>query len=276
LKALIVTADDVGLHRGMTEGAIQACRRGVVTACSLVANGAAFEHAVEQLRDVPQIEVGVHLTLVEERPLASKVDSLVGSNDLLHENFVAFVPRYYARMIDIDEVERELRMQVERILGTGLRVTHVNGHQHLHLLPRLFELALRLADEYSIRYIRTVDDRGNGGGWGRKLAIRRLSAMGRSARKETRKCGLATNDATLGVAAAGHLITAEQLIALLDAAGDGVTELVTHPGLGDVELRSAYDWEYEWDAETRALCSPQLRQAISDRGFALVAPSAVS
>jgi predicted glycoside hydrolase/deacetylase ChbG (UPF0249 family) len=276
LKTLIVTADDVGLHRGMTEGAIQACRRGIVTACSLVANGVAFEHAVEQLREEPHIEVGVHLTLVEERPLATKIDSLVGSNDLLHENFVAFVPRYYARMIDLGEVERELRMQVERILGTGLRVTHFNGHQHLHLLPRLFDLTLRLAEEYGVRYVRTVDDRGEGGGWSRKLAVSRLSALGRSARKEIRQRGLATNDATIGVAAAGHLTTAERLIALLEAARDGVTELVTHPGLGEGELRGAYDWEYEWDAETRALCDPRLRQAIASGGFTLAAPSAVS
>jgi predicted glycoside hydrolase/deacetylase ChbG (UPF0249 family) len=108
------------------------------------------------------------------------------------------------------------------------------------------------------------------------MAMRRLSAMGRSAHKKTRERHLATNDATLGVAAAGHLTSPAQLIALLDAAGDGVTELVTHPGLGDVELRSAYDWQYEWDAETRALCDPRLRQAIAERGFALVAPSAVS
>src|SRR5438270_7621569 len=68
-RRLVVTADDVGLHRGMTEGAIRAHREGIVTACSVVANGAAFYDAVERLRDVPSLEVGVHLTLVEERSL---------------------------------------------------------------------------------------------------------------------------------------------------------------------------------------------------------------
>jgi len=275
LKALIVTADDVGLHRGMTEGAIEAHRHGIVTACSLVANGAAFEHAVEQLRDVPRLEVGIHLTLVEERPLARGVESLVGTNDLLHENFVAFVPRYYARMIDMAEVERELRLQIELVLAAGVRVTHLNGHQHLHLLPRIFEIALRLAEEYGVRYVRTVDDGGAGGGLARRLAVRRLNALGRSARKSARKRGLPTNDATIGVASAGHLTNVGHLITLLEQVAEGVTELVAHPGLGDAELGAAYDWEYEWDAETRALCDPRLRQAIADRGITLVAPSAV-
>jgi predicted glycoside hydrolase/deacetylase ChbG (UPF0249 family) len=68
-RRLIVTADDVGLHPGMTTGAIRAHREGIVTACSVVANGVAFYDAVERLRDVPSLEVGVHLTLVEERSL---------------------------------------------------------------------------------------------------------------------------------------------------------------------------------------------------------------
>src|SRR3954451_669240 len=68
-RRLIVTADDVGLHPGMTAGAIRAHREGIVTACSVVANGVAFFDAVERLRDVPSLEIGVHLTLVEERSL---------------------------------------------------------------------------------------------------------------------------------------------------------------------------------------------------------------
>ncbi|MBV8546255.1 MAG: ChbG/HpnK family deacetylase [Acidobacteria bacterium] len=53
MRRLIVTADDVGLHPGMTAGAIRAHRDGIVTACSLVANGVAFYDAVERLREVP-------------------------------------------------------------------------------------------------------------------------------------------------------------------------------------------------------------------------------
>jgi len=71
MKRLIVTADDVGLDRGMTSGAIEAHRNGIVTACSLVANGLEFDDAVARLREVPSLEVGVHLALVEERALTT-------------------------------------------------------------------------------------------------------------------------------------------------------------------------------------------------------------
>lgn len=249
-RSLIVTADDVGLHPGMTEGAIRAHREGIVTACSVVANGAAFDDAVARLRDVPTLEVGVHLTLVEERALTSI---------RFPKKYTSFVPLYLAGVISIGAIERELRAQIERVLGAGLRVTHLNGHQHLHLLPRIFGVVRRLAGEYSIPYVRVVDDHG---GVARPLSMRVLSALGRRARTT----GL-TNDRTIGVAVAGHL---HDVVPLLDHV-EGVTELVTHPGV-DV---SGYAWGYDWDGETRALCEPKLTEELARRGITRATPSSM-
>jgi predicted glycoside hydrolase/deacetylase ChbG (UPF0249 family) len=263
VKQLIVTADDVGLHRGMTEGAIRAHRDGIVTACSVVANGSALEHAVERLRDFPDLETGIHLTLVEERPISTDVPSLIGANDLFHENYAAFVPRYFGGRIKLDEVERELRAQIETLLGTGLRLTHANGHQHLHLLPRIFEIVQRLAQEYGIAYVRIVDERG---AWSlRGLSIAFLSRLGRAAKKNA---SARTNDRTVGVTSAGSAINIDQIVNI----SDGITELVCHPGVGDDELSEAYEWGYAWDAETSALCDPRLRAAIAEHSIRLTTP----
>lgn len=249
MKRLIVTADDVGLHRGMTEGAIRAHREGIVTACSVVANGAAFDDAVARLRNTPALEVGVHLTLVEEKPLTSM---------RFPKKYTSFVPLYLARAIPMRAIEAELRAQIEKVLATGLRVTHLNGHQHLHVLPRIFRLVKKLAGEYSIGYVRTVDD---SGGKERGLAIAALNFLGRRAR--------GTNQRTIGVAAAGHL---DDVVPLLDHV-EGLTELVTHPGIAV----TGYDhWGYAWDAETRALCDPRLRAELARRGIELTTPSRVS
>lgn len=250
-RTLIVTADDVGLHPGMTTGAIRAHREGIVTACSVVANGIAFDDAVSRLRDVPTLEVGVHLTLVEERPLTSI---------RFPKKYTSFVPLYLARVIALAAIERELRAQIERVLASGLRVTHLNGHQHLHLLPRIFAVVRRLASEYRISYVRIVDDHG---GAARPLSMRALSALGRRARL----AGL-TNDRTIGVAIAGHL---DDVTPLLDHV-EGLTELVTHPGL-DV---TGYGWGYDWNGETRALCDPRLRDELERRGIRLTVPSRAS
>jgi predicted glycoside hydrolase/deacetylase ChbG (UPF0249 family) len=250
VKSLIVTADDVGLDRGMTEGAIRAHREGIVTACSVVASGAAFDDAVARLRDVPSLEVGVHLALVEER-------SLTGLR--MPRKYTTFAPLYLARLLSIDAIERELSAQIERVLASGLRVTHLNGHQHLHLLPRIFRVVARLAREHSIPYVRIVDDRG---GTTRSASMSVLSALGRRARDTA-----FTNDGTIGAAIAGHL---EDVTPLLDHV-DGVTELVTHPGVGVLGYAR---WGYEWDRETRALCAPGLREEIARRGIELKTPAA--
>jgi hypothetical protein len=68
---------------------------------------------------------------------------------------------------------------------------------------------------------------------------------------------------------AGHL-TADRIIDLLRHVR-GTTELVTHPGI-DVD---AYPhWNYDWNAETAALCDPRVRKAIADRVIELVGPTA--
>src|SRR5881392_3619402 len=105
---LIVTADDVGLDRGMTSGAIEAHRNGIVTACSIVANGNEFQDAVARLRDVPSLEVGVHLTLVEEKSLTT--------GEPMPRDYVRFL---FSRRMD---VEPELRAQIEKVLAAGLPV----------------------------------------------------------------------------------------------------------------------------------------------------------
>jgi predicted glycoside hydrolase/deacetylase ChbG (UPF0249 family) len=240
VRRLIVTADDVGLDPGMTAGAIEAHRNGVVTACSIVANGVAFDDAVARLRDVPTLDIGIHLALVEERALTT--------GEPMPRDYVRYL---LARKRD---PEPELRAQIEKVLATGLRITHVNGHQHLHMLPRIFELVERLAVEYHIPYIRTVRDFGGRVSLPRRLAIKLLSRF--------RNRG--TNDRTIGVANAGHLDVGT-ILELLDYV-DGLTELVTHPGLGVTRYPH---WRYEWERETRALCDPRLREAIEARGITL-------
>jgi len=237
MKRLIVTADDVALDRGMTAGAIEAHRRGIVTACSIVANGREFDDAVARLLEVPALEVGVHLTLVEERALTT------GET----------MPRDWKRFLlsRFGDIEGELRLQIERVLASGIRVTHLNSHQHLHMLPSLYKLVSRLAAEYGIGYVRRVGDRGG------RFGVRKLIFSAMPGR-------------TIGVVEAGHL-SAERIIDLLDCVGD-VTELVAHPG---VNVSGYAHWNYEWERETKALCDPSVRDAIAARGIELIGPSHV-
>jgi predicted glycoside hydrolase/deacetylase ChbG (UPF0249 family) len=274
-RDLVVTADDVGLHAGMTDGAIEAHERGIVTACSVVPAGRDFARAAGRLREHPSLAVGAHLTLVGARPLSppGEVPSLVGRDGALLPGFGVFLRRYYAGRIHLDEVERELRRQVEALLGAGLAVHHANGHQHLHVLPRVHEVVLRLAEEYGIGFVRTpIDRRSRRGSLPRRLGVFGLAHLARAAhRRAQHHPRVRAGDGTIGIADSGHL-TFERITELLPLV-ERLTELVCHPGVGERALAAEFQWGYEWETETLTLCDPALRRAIREAGITLVSPA---
>ena len=267
MKQLIVTADDVGLHESINSAVIRAHREGIVTACSIVANGAAFDDAVDRLHAEPRISVGVHLTFVEEMPLLARVSTLTDANGRFVKNYRRFAARLFFGGVDLVELEQELRAQIERVLATGLRIDHLNGHQHLHLLSGVFDIVVRLAFDYRIGFVRIVNDRGGRASLLRTPQIHLLNTLGAKARSRV-KGRAQLNDFTIGVREAGHL-DSNRIVKLFDEI-DGVTELVCHPGDDDAALAAVYPtWRYSWRAEADALANSALREELDKRTIRL-------
>jgi chitin disaccharide deacetylase len=282
LKKLIVTADDVGLHPGMTRGALAACDAGIVTAVSVVAVGRAFPEAMELLRDrTGGPDVGIHLTLVGERPLSppERIPSLVGRDGALLSGYPALAQRWLLGRLAPAEIEAELRAQIERLLATGLQVVHANAHQHLHVLPQIFEIVLRLAEEHGIRWVRIPAEPALGRRWTpRAVQLAGLNYLGRRGRRRLlERERLRAPEGTLGLLDAGRL-TVERLRRILPLAVEdagSATELVCHPGIGDRELAAAYGWRYRWEEETAALCDPRVPGMLWEAGVELTSFSAL-
>ena len=278
MRRLIVTADDLGLHRGMTDGAIQAHEQGIVTAASVSACGREVDHAIEALGGLDSLDVGIHFTLVEERPVlpAGELKSLTTREGRFHPSYGALAARWMTGRIDLDEVEAELRAQASLLTGAGLRLVHANGHQHLHVLPGIVGRVVAVSRSFGIEYLRSPRDvwRGAPRFGARVASMKVLRALGSRARRIARAAGLVSNDRTIGIANAGHQ-NGPAIAGLLPLV-DGLTELVTHPGTSGPEIARAYDWGYEWDAETAALCDRTLLEAIADRGIELAKPSDVA
>lgn len=278
MKKLVVTADDVGLHTGMTVGALKAHDEGIVTAVSVAANGRAFEEAIDLLKDRPGLDVGIHLTLVGERPISKpeRVRTLMdGRNGTLLPDFRMFTRRYLLAGIAPGEVEEELRRQVERLAGTGLPIVHINSHQHLHVLPKIFETVMRIAEEHRIPWVRIPNEPAVRRPSPRALQIGILNGIGKTARRrlEDQEGAIRTTDQTVGVLEAGGL----NVLKLTQILGDveGLAELVCHPGLGNEALAAAYDWGYRWEREMAALCDAGVRESLQGRGIELTSFSRV-
>jgi predicted glycoside hydrolase/deacetylase ChbG (UPF0249 family) len=268
-KRLVVTVDDVGLAPGMTDGALLAADRGLATAVSVAAVGEDVERAAALLRARPRLDVGAHLVLVGERPLSSpaEVPSLLGPDGALLSDFRAFLRRYLGGGVDLGEVEVELDLQLARLRDLGLRVVHLNSHQHLHVLPRLFGVVLRLARRHGVPFVRIPRDPAPARSFSpRAWTLRGLNLLGGRARRRL-PAGVAALARTLGLLDAGHL-TAERLLRLF-ADVEGSCELVCHAGLGQASLAARYAWGYAWESETAALCDPRAPRCLADAGIEL-------
>ncbi|GBC76841.1 Carbohydrate deacetylase [bacterium HR08] len=274
-KYLIVTADDFGFTPGINRAILQVHVEGIVTSASLMAVGPAFEDALVRARSARRLGLGVHLVWVDERPVsaAQKIPTLVNAHGRLH-SLSEFLLRLHLGLIRRDDLERETRAQLERVLGAGIRPTHVDSHKHLHVLPPLLDLILGLLQEYGIGAVRLPRERvpfsvswAAAGAWPRALAVTLLAERGR---RRLSEAGVFFPDHFFGLFHTGAL-TEPVLLAMVKRLPEGVSELMCHPGCVDEALRAARTRLRSCrEEELRALTSPAVRDEIRRRGVCLV------
>ena len=161
MSKLIVNADDFGLHSAVNAGIIDGHRRGIITSTSLMAGGEAFTEAVSMAKQNPKLGIGIHITLVGGvKPVcdSSEVSSLLTPEGVFPENYVEFIKRIYSGKINYSELRKEIHGQIAQIMDTGLRVTHIDGHQHLHVLPTVLPIVIEQAKSFGIHAIRIPDE----------------------------------------------------------------------------------------------------------------------
>jgi predicted glycoside hydrolase/deacetylase ChbG (UPF0249 family) len=253
----------MGLHSAINQGIAQAHQQGVVTSASIVACGEAFEDAVDILRACPALGAGVHLTLVEERPVstARMVPSLVDRAGQMRSSYKHFARDWCMGLIKKQEVEYELEAQVERVLCHGIRPSHLDSHQHVHCLPGIWGLVIKIARKYHVPFVRMpAFDRL----WceGKSLAVPILRTginLMSFLRRRFGSTEIKFADCMRGTAFSGHM-TVLNLLRILDNARSGITEVLVHPGLSNESLRTRYrHWDgFSWDSDLQAVTDPRV------------------
>jgi predicted glycoside hydrolase/deacetylase ChbG (UPF0249 family) len=272
---LIVNADDLGVSERVNDGIVQAHRSGIVTAASLMASGRGFDHAVQCCRRAPELDVGVHLTLVAEKPLQPKESSLTGDDGRLPPTIGVFLRRCLAGAIRMTDIQAELSAQIERVLDHGLRPTHLDSHQHVHALPGIAQLVLRLSDRYRIPFVRVPVEEPRidrplslhaASRWSGAMALRTSWMLARLSGART---PVGRRLRFLGFTEGGRL-TRTRLHRLLRTLRPGRTyELMCHPGFAPDEP-DIQRWRYRHEQELRALTSAWIRSEIAARGIRLI------
>ena len=161
-RRLIVNADDFGMSEEVNEAVIRAYKEGVLTSTSLMVTGAAFEHAVKLAREHAGLAVGIHLVTVVGKSVLphTEIPTLVDAEKNFSNNPVSAGLKYYFSPRSRRELRQELAAQFERFRSTGLPLSHIDGHLHLHVHPVIFKAALELGAKYGARRMRVpVEER---------------------------------------------------------------------------------------------------------------------
>jgi predicted glycoside hydrolase/deacetylase ChbG (UPF0249 family) len=255
LKYLIPNADDFGYTRDVNEGIIHAHREGILTATTLMATGAAFDHAVALARENPMLDVGVHLVLVGSEGFPPTVAQLI--------------QQIARRRIQIYD---QLAAQVRKVQSAGIQPTHLDTHKHTHLLPPVLNAVARIASEFQIPWVRRPFDlplHGGGVPWPRQAVSKMLGFARAGFQRALTRRGCRTTDHFAGFQLTGHYDAAE-LARLIRNLPEGVTEFMCHPGFCTQELQASRTRLKESRRrELDALTSAEVRQAIQESNVTL-------
>ena len=269
---LIVNADDFGISEAVNRGIVEAHDRGIVTSTSIMATGPEFEHAVQLARQRPSLAVGVHLVLTEHRPLigAAAAASLVRSDGTFEPHLKQLLKKRLRGLVSMSEVRSELDAQIRRVRAAGIAISHLDGHQHAHVLPGVARVVAELAAAHAVPAVRYPAERIRG------YMLRSVKHAPRVIEQAALNffCAssplgrLRRSDDFVGFYFGGRLDEANLETVLARLPARGTVELMCHPG--DEGLQAQGDWHYAWAAERDALTSPRVRELLLARGTQLV------
>jgi len=276
MKRLIINADDLGADVARNEGIFEAMRAGVVTSATVLPNGPALDHALGKIRSggYEQVSFGVHLNLTEGRPLAEGLSCLTGPDGNFRGKAAAHRLLMQAgnALLQAD-IARETALQIERLLDASIGITHIDGHQHVHVFPSALRTVAETAISRGIRRMRIPDETVD---TGHDVVLtdlleeaRRFAVLGKDARKFLAGTGIVSSDHFRGLALKGRLDT-EGLLKLLDTHPGGITELMVHPGRVPAEAPFSAFSSPDRERELEALLDSRFRLALERAGVVLV------
>lgn len=256
---LIVCADDAGFAERSDQAILRCFTHGVVRAASVAVTQPRAQQFVEEAAAVG-LEVGLHLDLTEGPPLTGAIPGLASDGS----SFLRDKPATWALLQGepdgalAEALANEMLAQWERLLSFGARPSHLNGHNHMHVLPAVRSGLLRLMETHDVPYVRVPIE------WAdphdHPSVFGGLSSFCSSLRSDLSLTSV-TTAAFTGYGFSGAP-TSDQLLGSLG--GSGALEVMVHPGS---RSGSPFTESEKRGQETRALMDPALREAFEARGF---------
>lgn len=272
----MINGDDFGFSSGVNQAIIQAHTQGILTSTSLMVTAEAVEEAIALAQTCPNLAVGLHLVLVCGRSVLppQKIPHLVDAQGNFPNNAFQAGLRYQFNRSAKQELRHEIRAQLEKFRSSGLPLSHVDGHLHLHAHPVVLRILVDLADEFKIKFIRLPSEE-------LKLTLKldrsRLltklvwsgvfGGLRRYGESLLKSKEIGFSDRVYGLLQSGYM-TEEYLLGLIPQIQANLVEIYCHPAvvLPGEPLNGSLG---SGEAELAALLSQSVRQLLSENGFEL-------
>jgi hopanoid biosynthesis associated protein HpnK len=277
LRRLIINADDFGLSSGVNRAVECAWQTGILTQTSLMPGGEAFDEAVEIARKNPGLQVGLHLTLVQGRPVLApeKIPGLVGTDGCFPDNPVLVGMKLFFDPTVRLQLRNEIEAQILKIKATGIPLSHIDGHLNIQMHPTVFSILAGLMARYDITSFRTTKER-----LFQNLRLNRSRLIGKSVERfifgtlaHYAESAVSNQEITTAVEVKGVLnsgqMTENYLLSAIENLQQGTSEIYFHPGcLPDAEISRRMP-DYRHEEELAALISPRVRERLQQLAITL-------
>lgn len=268
-KKLIINADDFGMTIDISRGIIAAASGGVIRATSVITSCPDFVISMQALKQSGfDLDLGLHANLTWGRPISdpSIIPSLIDKNGCFLPRAKLLV-RSFMRMINSQEAFIEIRAQAEKLISCGTKITHLDGHHHVHAFPCIAAATEKVALEFKIPYIRSPRE-GTWSSW-QKAALRRLAILTMSGSNPNywKKRGFASSDHFGGFTLGAGPNIEERWSAAIKRLPDGISEFMVHPGYCPQPLDG---YGVLRESEIPHLSNPSLKAEIEKNGIEIL------
>ena len=266
---VIFHGDDFGLTSGVNKGILQAFRKGVLTSVSIMACGAAVDEAIEIAHGHPDMDTGVHLVLSDEIPLRTPTPFPFARFPRRRR----LISTLLSRKLTLQHIETQWKHQVEMLLDAGIPLSHMDSHQHIHLYPGILPIAVRIAIEYGIPFIRssfTEPVISAGAGYRRMVDYLLIKSWSTVCTLQTGIHSWACIPTT-GFLHAGGKLNFNTLSATMDAVRRKripAIELMLHPGTENPQTCTRYHhWNYFWENDLNLITDPRTAPMLAQKNI---------
>ena len=275
-RQLIINGDDFGFSSGVNQAIIAAHEQGILTSTSLMVTGAAFAEAVALAQAHPRLAVGLHLVLACGRSVLppSQIPHLVDADQNFSNQPEKAGLYYHFSRAARRELPLEIRAQLTKFRATGLPLSHVDGHVHVHLQPVVMHHLAGMAAEFKIRFVRlpledlTASLRADRSDLVAKALLSLVYAGLRSyGAAVLRSHQIRFVDRVYGLLQSGRM-TEAYLLKLIPHIHAHLVEIYAHPAVA-IAGEPANEAYGLGEAERDALISDQVRALIHHQGFEL-------